>query len=124
MLTAAAFTWFRRAGVEVAVVEVGLGGRLDATNVWQGGVSAITNVALDHMEHLGDTVEAIAAEKAQIIKRGDSAAITGATEPALAVIRRRASRVACAARGWLRRWRSTGMDRDGLRVVGVGRRPP
>ena len=93
VITAAAFTWFQRAGVEVGVIEVGLGGRLDATNAWQGGVTAITNVALDHMEYLGDTVEAIAREKAAIIKRGDFAAITGATEPALAVIRRRASRV-------------------------------
>lgn len=93
VITAAAFKWFRRAGVEVAVVEVGLGGRLDATNAWQGGVTAITNVALDHMEHLGDTVEAIAKEKAAIIKRGDFGAITGATEPALSVIRGRAHRV-------------------------------
>ena len=74
-------------------MEVGLGGRLDATNVWQGGVSAITNVALDHMEYLGDTVEKIALEKAQIIKRGDLAAVTGATEPALTVIKSRASDV-------------------------------
>jgi dihydrofolate synthase/folylpolyglutamate synthase len=94
VLTAAAFTWFRRQGVQVGVVEVGLGGRLDATNVWQGGVSAITNVALDHMEHLGDTVEAIAREKAAIIKRGDSYAVTGATQPALGIIRARARRVA------------------------------
>jgi dihydrofolate synthase/folylpolyglutamate synthase len=93
VLTAAAFTWFRRAGVELAVVEVGLGGRLDATNVWQGGVSAITNVALDHMEYLGDTVELIAREKARIIKRGDHAAVTGTTGSALSVIARRASRV-------------------------------
>ena len=93
VITAAAFTWFRRAGVEVGVIEVGLGGRLDATNAWQGGVTAITNVALDHMEYLGDTVEAIAREKAAIIKRGDSAAITGATDPALKVIRGRANRV-------------------------------
>jgi dihydrofolate synthase/folylpolyglutamate synthase len=93
VITAAAFTWFQRAGVEVGVVEVGLGGRLDATNAWQGGVTAITNVALDHVEYLGDTVEAIAREKAAIIKRGDSAAVTGATEPALGVIRRRAGRV-------------------------------
>ncbi len=93
VLTAAAFTWFQRAGVQVAVVEVGLGGRLDATNVWQGGVSAITNVALDHMEYLGDTVEKIAIEKAQIIKRGDALAVTGATEPALDEIRLRAARV-------------------------------
>lgn len=94
ILTAAAFAWFQRAGVEVGVIEVGLGGRLDATNAWQGGVSAITNVALDHMEYLGDTFTAIAREKAAIIKRGDSAAITGATQPALAVIERRARRVA------------------------------
>jgi dihydrofolate synthase / folylpolyglutamate synthase len=93
VLTAAAFLWFRRVGVEVGVIEVGLGGRLDATNVWQGGVSAITNVALDHMEYLGNTVEAIAREKAAIIKRGDFAAVTGATEPAVGVIRGRARRV-------------------------------
>ena len=91
VLTAAAFTWFQRVGVDVAVVEVGLGGRLDATNVWQGGVSAITNVALDHTEHLGPTVVDIAREKAAIIKRGDWAAITGATEPALEVIQQRAA---------------------------------
>ena len=47
----------RRSRVDVAVVEVGLGGRLDATNAWDGGVAAITNVERDHMEHLGDTVD-------------------------------------------------------------------
>lgn len=93
IITAAAFTWFARVAVEVGVIEVGLGGRLDATNAWQGGVSAITNVALDHMEYLGDTVEAIAREKAAIIKRCDFAAVTGATQPALRVIRGRARRV-------------------------------
>lgn len=91
VLTAAAFTWFHRKRVDVAIVEVGLGGRLDATNVWNGGVAAITNVALDHTEHLGSTIEAIAVEKAQIIKGGEWAAITGAEEPALSVIRRRAA---------------------------------
>ena len=55
-LTAAAFLHFARAAVQVGVIEVGMGGRLDATNAWQGGVSAITNVALDHMEYLGVTV--------------------------------------------------------------------
>jgi dihydrofolate synthase/folylpolyglutamate synthase len=93
VLTSAAFLHFARIGVDVAVIEVGIGGRLDATNVWQGGVSAITNVALDHMEVLGPTIEAIATEKAQIIKRGDFAAVTGAAEPGLGVIRRRAARV-------------------------------
>jgi dihydrofolate synthase/folylpolyglutamate synthase len=93
VLTSAAFLHFARLPIDVAVIEVGIGGRLDATNVWQGGVTAITNVALDHMEVLGPTIEAIATEKAQIIKRGDSAAVTGAGEPALAVIRERAARV-------------------------------
>jgi dihydrofolate synthase/folylpolyglutamate synthase len=92
-LTAAAFLWFARSGVEVAVIEVGLGGRLDATNAWHGGVAAIVNVARDHMDHLGETIEAIAREKAAIIKRGDRA-VTGADGGALAVIRRRAARVA------------------------------
>ena len=92
VLTAAAFTWFRRQSVDLAVVEVGLGGRLDATNAWQGGLSAITNVALDHMEYLGPTVAAIAREKARIIKRGDALALTGAEGEALGIIRRRAGR--------------------------------
>lgn len=93
VLTSAAFLYFARAGVQVGVIEVGIGGRLDATNIWQGGVSAITNVELDHMEVLGPTIEAIATEKAQIIKRGDAGAVTGAAEPGLSVIRRRAARV-------------------------------
>jgi dihydrofolate synthase/folylpolyglutamate synthase len=116
VLTAAAFAWFARAGVEVGVIEVGLGGRLDATNVWQGGVSAITNVALDHMEHLGNTIEAIAREKAHIIKRGDRAAVTGAQPPALDVIRRRASRVGVPLR-LVEPLPVLGMDLDGLRVL-------
>ncbi len=93
VLTSAAFLHFARVGVQVGVIEVGIGGRLDATNVWQGGVSAITNVALDHTDVLGATIEAIATEKAQIIKRGDHRAVTGANEPGLSVIRRRAARV-------------------------------
>ena len=92
LLTAAAFRWFAQAGVEVAVVEVGLGGRLDATHAWDGGVAAITNVDLDHMAQLGPTVEAIAHEKAAIIMRGDLA-VTGAAGPALEVIERRSRRV-------------------------------
>src|SRR5487761_1975164 len=72
-------------------VEVGLGGRLDATHAWDGGVAVITNVDLDHTEHLGPTVEAIAREKAAIIMPGDLA-ITGAAGPGLGPIRRRARR--------------------------------
>ena len=91
LLTALAFRHFADVGVDLAVVEVGLGGRLDATHAWDGGVAAITNVDLDHTEYLGPTVEAIAREKAAIIMPGDLA-ITGATGPALGPIRRRARR--------------------------------
>jgi dihydrofolate synthase/folylpolyglutamate synthase len=73
---------FAREGVEVAAVEVGLGGRLDATNVLMPEVSAVTNIAMDHAEYLGNTLEAIAREKAGIIKRGVPF-VTGETDPAL-----------------------------------------
>jgi dihydrofolate synthase/folylpolyglutamate synthase len=92
LVTAAAFTWFASTGITTGVVEVGLGGRLDATNAWDGGAAAITNVDWDHMEYLGNTLPAIAREKAAIIKRGDRA-VTGAVGDALAVIRRRARRL-------------------------------
>ncbi len=68
--TALAFLYFFRKKVDVAVIEVGLGGRLDATNVITPLVSVITNVDLEHTEILGDTVEKIASEKAGIIKQG------------------------------------------------------
>ena len=92
LMTAVAFRWFAEAGVDLALVEVGLGGRLDATHAWDGGVAAITNVDLDHMDRLGDTIEAIAREKAAIIERGDLA-VTGAGGEGLRVIRRRAHRL-------------------------------
>jgi len=68
--TAAAFELFRRRGVEVAVLEVGLGGRLDATSIAPSFAGAITNIDFDHQQYLGDTLAAIAAEKAGIIKPG------------------------------------------------------
>jgi dihydrofolate synthase/folylpolyglutamate synthase len=68
--TAVAFEMFRRAGVEVAVLEVGLGGRFDATNVVTPAVAAITSIDLDHTDLLGPTLEDIAREKAGIVKPG------------------------------------------------------
>lgn len=68
--TAIAFEIFRRAAVDVAVVEVGLGGRYDATNVLTPTITAITTIALDHERHLGHTLEEIAFEKAGIAKPG------------------------------------------------------
>jgi dihydrofolate synthase/folylpolyglutamate synthase len=68
--TAAAFELFRRAAVAVAVCEVGLGGRLDATNVLLPEVTAITSIGLDHQQYLGQTLREIALEKAGILKPG------------------------------------------------------
>jgi len=89
LMTAAAYLWAARSDVEVMVMEVGLGGRLDASNTWDAEVAAITGVGLDHEEYLGRTIEAIAAEKAAIIKPG-ARAVTGAAGPALDVIREHA----------------------------------
>lgn len=76
VVTAAALWIFQRAGVEWLVAEVGLGGRLDSTNVLDGEVCVITNIELEHTAVLGDTHAAIAGEKAGILKRG-CALVTG-----------------------------------------------
>lgn len=70
IITAAAMLYFARNQVDVAVLEVGLGGRLDSTNICEPAVSVITSISYDHMEQLGNTLEKIAAEKAGIIKPG------------------------------------------------------
>jgi dihydrofolate synthase/folylpolyglutamate synthase len=93
LLTAVIFRWFAEQDLDLALVEVGLGGRLDATHVWDGGVAVVTNVDLDHQDRLGSTITAIAREKAAIIERGDIA-VTGAHGDALAVVRRRSRRLA------------------------------
>jgi dihydrofolate synthase / folylpolyglutamate synthase len=85
MLLALAFLWFARAEVDVAVIEAGVGGLLDGTNVLRPQVAAITNVALDHTDILGDTVEEIARDKAGIAKRGIPL-VTNARGSALQVI--------------------------------------
>ncbi len=85
ILTAAAFRWFADTAVDVAVVEVGLGGRWDATNVADGQVAVVTNVALDHTETIGPTLADIAFEKAGIVKPGSSL-VLGETDESLAAI--------------------------------------
>ena len=86
--TCVAFQYFADQGVDVAVIETGLGGRLDATNVVIPLVSLITSIGLDHQEYLGHTVSRIAREKAGIIKRG-APVVTTAEGIALEVIRAR-----------------------------------
>ncbi len=85
--TAMAFEYFRESKVDVAVIEVGMGGRMDATNVVDGLVSVITRVDLEHTEHLGKTVERIAREKAGIIK--PSSRVVTVDQEALPVVEAR-----------------------------------
>lgn len=91
--TLLALVVFAEEEVDTACIEVGLGGRLDATNVIEPEVTAITNVALDHQEYLGDTLEEIAAEKAGIIKPGVPVVTAEGRPGALSVLRDRAVRV-------------------------------
>lgn len=85
---------FRAAGVRAAVLEVGLGGRLDATNAVQAQLSAITAIEREHTQVLGDTIEQIAAEKAGIIKPGVPVVLGRLPAAALAVIREQAQALA------------------------------
>ncbi|HET7718419.1 MAG TPA: Mur ligase family protein, partial [Acidimicrobiales bacterium] len=82
ILTAAAFRWFADVAVDVAVVEVGLGGRWDATNVADAQVAVLTNVSLDHAETIGPALTDIATEKAGIVKPG-STLVLAETNPDL-----------------------------------------
>jgi len=86
-MTAMAFLHFQREKVDIAIVEVGLGGRLDASNVVLPELSVITSIGLDHCEILGNTLEAIAREKAGIIKQGIPTVIGRLPEIAESVIR-------------------------------------
>jgi dihydrofolate synthase/folylpolyglutamate synthase len=86
--TAMAFKYFSDKKVDVAIVEVGMGGRLDATNACEPLVSVITNVSLEHTKHLGDTVEKIAFEKSGIIRPGRPT-VSACSGPALKVVEER-----------------------------------
>jgi len=85
--TAMAFELFRDAHVRAAAVEVGLGGRFDATNILSPPVGAIVTIGLDHRQHLGDTIEQIAFEKAGIIKPGMTLVVGALPQPAIRVVR-------------------------------------
>ena len=93
VMTAIAYASFADAPVDVAIIEVGMGGAWDATNVADGAVAVITPIGLDHMEYLGDTIELIAAEKAGIIKDGCTAVLAQQDLPAAEVLMTRAVEV-------------------------------
>jgi dihydrofolate synthase/folylpolyglutamate synthase len=89
--TAVAFEWFANLKVDVALIEVGMGGRLDSTNVITPVATAITNIDLEHTAYLGDTLSAIAGEKAGILKPGIPAIITETRDEPLQVLLRTAA---------------------------------
>ncbi len=94
--TAMAFDYFKHEGVEIAVVETGLGGRLDATNVVVPVLSVITGISVDHVEYLGSTVAGIAREKAGIIKRGKPVVTGKLSSEAMNVIKKKAEETGSA----------------------------
>jgi dihydrofolate synthase/folylpolyglutamate synthase len=93
VLTAVAFKYFAEQKVDIAVIETGLGGRLDSTNVVKPEVTAITSISKDHMAQLGNTVEKIAEEKAGIFKSGVPAVTVTQTPEVEAVLKRVADKV-------------------------------
>jgi len=121
--TALAFGYFAERGVEMAVIEVGLGGRLDATNVLQPTVSIITTIGHDHMHILGHTLAQIAGEKAGIIKEGTPVVSAPQERAALAVIERVcAEKHACltpVGLDW--HWRATHCALEGQEFTASGR---
>jgi dihydrofolate synthase/folylpolyglutamate synthase len=116
LVTAAAFAWFADKAAEAAVIEVGLGGRFDATNVGRADVAVVTNVQLDHTDILGPTRESIAGEKAGILKSG-SLLVLGEEEPAIAAIFE-AEAEHVGARAIWRRGSEFGCDSNRLAVGG------
>jgi dihydrofolate synthase/folylpolyglutamate synthase len=101
LLTAAALAWFADEAVDVAVVEVGLGGRWDCTNVVDAEVAVLTNVSFDHTEVLGPTLEDIARDKSGIIKAG-SRVVVGESDPTLVALMRQAAAAVGADQVWVR----------------------
>jgi dihydrofolate synthase/folylpolyglutamate synthase len=117
LVTATAFRWFADEAVDAAVVEVGLGGRYDATNVADGVVSVVTNVDLDHTEILGTTRPEIAKEKAGIVKPG-AVLVCGVSDQEVASIFEAEAVTAGAAAVWKR---GADFGADGVRLAVGGR---
>ncbi|HMT07287.1 MAG TPA: folylpolyglutamate synthase/dihydrofolate synthase family protein [Pyrinomonadaceae bacterium] len=97
-MTAIALVAFSEAKVELAILETGLGGRLDATTAANAEIAAITRIDLDHQEYLGNTIEEIAAEKAAIIHSGSRAAILEQTPAVMRILRKRCKEVSVKPR--------------------------
>ncbi len=112
---ALALSIFATATVDVAVVEVGLGGRLDATNVLDADVSVVTGIGIDHTEFLGNTIAQIAAEKVAIVKDGGTLVTGPLPEDAIDVVARR---VATVDANWIRHGESYSIEEADVAVGG------
>ena len=108
---AMAFTWFSENSVDAAVVEVGLGGRLDATNAADGEVAVVTGIDFDHTEILGTTIEQIAAEKLGIVKSGSMLVTGSMPEEAMKIARATAADLAATHYEFDKDFRIEGSDR-------------
>ena len=115
--TAMALLAFQRAGVDVGVLEVGMGGRLDATNVVTPAVSVITSISFDHTAILGNTLEAIASEKGGIIKHGVPVVVGPQQPEALSTLERIAAERGAPLLRWERDWQAAGSS-DSARLAG------
>ncbi|MBI5745974.1 MAG: bifunctional folylpolyglutamate synthase/dihydrofolate synthase [Nitrospirae bacterium] len=122
--TAMAFCYFSRMKVDLAVIEVGMGGRLDATNVIDPVVSVITNVDLDHQEYLGPAIKDIAFEKAGIIKKGVPLVSAADNKEALSVISDRCREAGAMLYLYGREFYSSGDYPDNFTYYGIRRRHP
>ncbi len=117
VLTAAAFVYFAESGADISILEVGMGGRWDATNVITPLVSVITNVSKDHTEYLGSTIGEIASEKARIITPGVPA-VTAARGKALGVIKEYAAGHKSPLKVYGRDFSSRGQNTDDFGYTG------
>lgn len=125
LTTALAFLYFAKKGVNAAVIEVGMGGRLDATNIVLPVVSVITSLSLDHTAVLGNTLALIAGEKAGIIKAGVPVVSSPQKEEALQVLEdiaeKRSADLTLVGRDWMFAERSASLDGQDLEVWQSGR---
>jgi dihydrofolate synthase / folylpolyglutamate synthase len=113
---AMAMDYFRSEKVDVAVIEAGMGGRLDSTNVVQPVLTVITNIGFDHMQFLGDTLEKIASEKAGIIKQGVPVIVGETQEKVCQVFIKKASENNAPVKFADQEWRITKIEQNGISI--------
>ncbi len=106
VMTAMAMVYFASEKADYVVLETGLGGRLDATNIFPDVLCIITTIAKDHTEHLGDSITGIAYEKAAIIKRGSKVVVGNVPPAALKVIERTCKKLKVSHKGWGRDYKA------------------